>query len=139
MSGPLEIQVGRWSTLTGEPGGNVRLVTRKCEIEIERADVQQLAEALLAFTLPPATPSPQPTQCRTCRADIFWAVTPAGRRMPVNAQPDPAGLLVLSLPKSGELQLDTWRADEPSHAPPRRRWTSHFATCAQAGQHRRKP
>lgn len=152
MSGPLTIQVGPYR-LCGEPGGDVDL----CDAEpvdghdvphlvIPDTDVRQLAEALLAFVVAP-TPSPaagkkpQAVECRTCGALMFWAVTPAGRRMPVDAGPTPDGTLVLSLhhDASGrpELHLETWRADEPKHAAPRNRYTSHFATCAQAAQHRR--
>lgn len=51
------------------------------------------------FIIPVGTAS---RHCSTCRATIYWIVTRAGRKMPV----DPDG-------------------------------TSHFATCAQAAQHRR--
>lgn len=143
MSGPLEITVGPWR-LEGTPGGSVALHSGQNALPlfiVDPADVGPLAEALAAFVVLQAEPprprknEPKATECRSCRALIFWAVTPAGRKMPVDAGPTPDGTLVLSLHADG-LHIDTWRADEPSHAAPRRRWTSHFATCTQADQHR---
>lgn len=47
-------------------------------------------------------------QCKTCDAFMLWTVTPKGKRMPVNARPDAKGV-----------------------------YTSHFATCEQASEHRK--
>jgi len=55
------------------------------------------------------------TRCKTCRAQIIWFKTEAGRNMPVDA--------------------DTVEPEDDEYEPPRH--VSHFATCAQAGQHRR--
>jgi len=136
----LEIKVGPF-TLGGEPGGHVDVwdEVNRIAAKVPSAHVGSLAEALLAFVVAPATPAakpPKPVECRTCHALMFWAATPAGGRMPVNAEPDPAGKLVMNLHPDG-LHVESWRADEPKHAAPRRRWTSHFATCAQAAEHRR--
>lgn len=54
-------------------------------------------------------------RCTTCRAQIIWFVTEAGRNMPVDA--------------------DTVEAEDDEYEPPRH--VSHFATCKQADQHRR--
>lgn len=35
----------------------------------------------VTFPVPPSTPQ---KECRSCRAKIFWIVTAAGKRMPVN-------------------------------------------------------
>jgi hypothetical protein len=143
MNGPLEIRVGKFFTLRGAPGEPVTVFDGDLNVlTVPAADARQLAEALLAFTVEEPMQQKQPTavECRTCRALIFFALTPAGRRMPINAKPDPAGLLIgfLTFDSSGRAQLnvDTYRADEPKHQG-RNRWTSHFATCAQADQHRR--
>lgn len=56
------------------------------------------------------------TKCRTCRADIKWLRTAAGKSMPVNAD----------TVKEGATEFD--RA--AGHI-------SHFSTCAQADEHRR--
>lgn len=55
------------------------------------------------------------TRCRTCRAQIIWFKTEAGKNMPVDADTVEA--------EDDELDLD--------------RHVSHFATCPQANQHRR--
>jgi hypothetical protein len=40
-----------------------------------------MSPAPLTFPIPPGTP---PRECRSCRAEIFWILTAAGKRMPVN-------------------------------------------------------
>jgi hypothetical protein len=35
----------------------------------------------LRFAIPVGTPA---AQCRSCRAEVYWVLTAAGRRMPVN-------------------------------------------------------
>ena len=52
------------------------------------------------------------TECRSCQARILWAETPNGKKMPMEeAQPDADGA---------------------------RRFQSHFQTCPNAQQHRRR-
>lgn len=55
------------------------------------------------------------TRCRSCRAQIIWFKTPAGKNMPVDA-----GTVE---PQDEELDLE--------------RHVSHFATCKDAAVHRR--
>lgn len=57
-------------------------------------------------------------QCSSCGADIVWFRTAAGKRMPVDE--------ASTLPTDAEHQLDL------------KRHKSHFATCANADQHRRR-
>jgi hypothetical protein len=54
--------------------------------------------------------------CRTCNAPIVWLKTPSGKNMPVDA---------------GSVEPDDDRYMAGKHV-------SHFATCPQAGQHRRR-
>lgn len=54
-------------------------------------------------------------RCRTCRAEIVWLKTSAGKNMPVDAHS--------VKPEDDEF--------EPG------RHVSHFSTCPQANQHRR--
>jgi len=69
-------------------------------------------------------------RCRSCGAPILWVVTVAsGKRMPLDAEPGPAGNLVL-------LTGGRARAAEPDDRPPLH--TSHFATCPQAAEWRGK-
>lgn len=78
-------------------------------------------------------------ECRSCGAAILWARTERDKPIPLDAEPDPAGRIVFV---SGDT-VRVLRKDEepPSHAlVPRKgqRYTSHFATCPNAEQHRRK-
>jgi hypothetical protein len=75
-------------------------------------------------------------QCRDaqCRADIIWAVTPGGRNMPVNAEPDPNGTVLVTLFPGAEVPVA--RVVDPN-IPPLGGWggtlhVSHFATCPAA-------
>lgn len=68
--------------------------------------------------------------CRSCGASIVWAITAAGKRMPVDAAPSPAGNLVLE----GDAVRVVPSADMFDKRP---RHTSHFVTCPQAAQHRK--
>lgn len=91
------------------------------------------------------------TFCRTCKAPIFWAVTPSGKQMPIDVTPSPSGTLVLRT-QAGDDGVEV--LDEPMLALDYRavaelaiagipapeaepRFVSHFATCAQAAQHRK--
>lgn len=75
--------------------------------------------------------------CRSCGAGMIWTETTNGRKMPVDAHPSPSGSFVL-----------TPVVDEPSplatFLPAGERYeghvlyTSHFATCPNAVQHRKK-
>lgn len=56
------------------------------------------------------------TRCRSCRARIIWFETPRGKKMPVDA--------------------DTVEADDDELDLSRHQ--SHFASCPNAGQHRRR-
>lgn len=80
------------------------------------------------------------TACRSCGAPIRWAVTVNGKRMPLDEQPDPDGNLVLSDPTPGAyaptVAFTTQNTLPLPDDPPR--FTSHFATCPNADQHRRK-
>ena len=60
--------------------------------------------------------------CRTCNKEIFWLKTQAGKIMPVDAE---------TVPKKGTGDIATIIFDPKT-------MTSHFITCPQANQHRRK-
>lgn len=73
--------------------------------------------------------------CSSCGARIWWAIMPKGRRMPL----DPPGA-------HPEPNLSAWRDHAGilrtgGSAPigvPVHETTSHFATCPDAGKHRRR-
>ena len=81
---------------------------------------------------------PEPKPCTSCGALILWAMTLAGKRMPVDAISDDAGNLRL-VQEAGQLVA---RITPPTQttslfdAEPRYR--SHFATCPNADAHRRR-
>ncbi len=65
---------------------------------------------------------PKQAQCSSCGADILWAVTPTGNRMPLD--PEPSKRVVLGR-KTGQAHvMDTY--------------VPHFSTCPDADEHRRK-
>lgn len=70
------------------------------------------------------------TPCQACGQPIVWALGRTGRRMPLNATPDPAGNV--------ELHADG-RAVVHKTAPLTGvdLYTSHFATCPNAAEFRR--
>jgi hypothetical protein len=77
--------------------------------------------------------------CGSCQAEITWAVTTKGKRMPVDAEPAEDGNVVLH-PGLGSGDLPTATVipkaeDDPPPVFPRYR--SHFATCPHADTHRR--
>lgn len=71
------------------------------------------------------------SRCSSCQAPIVWAITDSGRRMPVDAQPHEDGTVVLTY----ETSFVAARVD-PTYTGPKH--LSHFATCPNAGQHRRR-
>jgi hypothetical protein len=76
--------------------------------------------------------------CGSCGAQITWAVTTNGKRMPVDTEPDPNGNVVMHAPAPGQLPIAAVvprRLGDPE--PVFARHTSHFATCPHADQHRR--
>lgn len=82
---------------------------------------------------------PPIARCRSCRAPVIWALTEAHRRrMPVDAEPTPDGNVLLTdddppiaqVLVPGQASLFTADNGAPT-------FTSHFATCPNADQHRR--
>jgi hypothetical protein len=78
--------------------------------------------------------------CKSCKAPVRWAETDSGKSMPVDAEPNTRGNIVLlergteppraTFPDAGELGRRRVEG-EPV-------WISHFATCPNAGGHRRR-
>jgi hypothetical protein len=71
------------------------------------------------------------SRCRTCGADIQWALTTNGKRMPVDAEPTPEGNIRLRK-IDGEVFADVVA---PLSSDKLR--LSHFATCPGAAKHRK--
>lgn len=72
------------------------------------------------------------TYCKSCNAPIVWVLTKSGKRMPIDHGPVETGNIVLD-----GITAQVLRAGEvlPKGVP---RYTSHFSTCPQAQEHRRK-
>jgi len=67
--------------------------------------------------------------CRSCNAPILWARSAKGKRRPMPLDPEPV--------PGGNVELvdgEAWVVKPDPNVP---RYVSHFATCPNAGQHRR--
>ena len=78
-------------------------------------------------------------ECSSCGAQIAWTITKNDKRMPINPAGDPAGNLVLAGKQATDRGMTPvvhyLKKDEVTAA---QRYTSHFATCPKAAEHRRK-
>lgn len=78
-------------------------------------------------------------KCRSCGAAVAWVITaPKGKRMPIDPEPVADGNIILQLGavNSQVPPLATTLAKGASTELPR--YKSHFATCPNAKQHRKK-
>jgi hypothetical protein len=66
--------------------------------------------------------------CASCGAAIIWTITEAGKRMPVDAVPAGKVTVLVRDPHGGSTPISKSR----DH------YVSHFATCPNAQQHRRR-
>jgi len=69
-------------------------------------------------------------KCRTCEAPVIWAETRSGKPMPLDEKPSGNGNMAYVNGKAWVATDEDRRLRRPLH-------TSHFATCPDAGQHRR--
>lgn len=67
--------------------------------------------------------------CKSCGARIIWAPTPAGKHIPVDADPTPDGNI--------ELRDGIAHVNQQANLLGEARYVTHFATCPQADEHRR--
>lgn len=71
--------------------------------------------------------------CRSCGAEIIWALTEKGKRMPVDPEPVPHGNLFLRKRENGA--YDVRPAGDLLLS---ERYVSHFSSCPAAATHRKK-
>lgn len=74
----------------------------------------------------------RPVPCKTCHAQVYWVETETGKRMPVDAKPVEDGNIIFVNKKAHVLRL----GETPE--PDVKRWVSHFVTCPQRKEHRRR-
>lgn len=69
--------------------------------------------------------------CDWCRAPIRWTVTATGKRMAVNADPDPAGNQAVHTNVAGTLKSRGISRDRPSLEGSEWQAMPHAATCTR--------
>lgn len=72
--------------------------------------------------------------CKSCGAPIRWAQTVNGKAIPLDRHPVTGGNIVLSRKTGKELAYVMPDGDETAEL----RYVSHFATCPNAEEHRRR-
>lgn len=77
---------------------------------------------------------PEQRPCRSCGAPLLWVYTVAGNLMPLDAEPNEKGYVVLVDGKAHTIRNDLFDAMLPEGP----RYMPHHATCPNAAQHRRQ-
>jgi len=81
-------------------------------------------------------PAPATALCSSCRAPIRWVVTLGDKRMPLDVDPHPDGTVVRTVTRDGLVRARVLTGDQlPAQETAYR---SHFVTCPNAAQHRRR-
>lgn len=77
-------------------------------------------------------------RCRSCNAEIRWARTASGKRMPLDLEPVRTGNVQLGYVGGEELAIVVAPADAvAAQAAGIHLFVSHFSTCPNAATHRR--
>lgn len=82
--------------------------------------------------------NPPVTKCKSCGASIFWCITARGKRVPLDAEPDPIkGNMIVT--DRGDVPGKRYLATivAPLVDAKQTRYLSHFATCPEAKKWRR--
>ena len=77
--------------------------------------------------------------CRSCGAEVLWAETTGGKRIPLDPEPVAAGALLVvkrRMSPSGEL-VPLVRPVRRGEAPASPRYQTHFASCPDADRWRK--
>ncbi len=78
------------------------------------------------------------SRCASCGTEIVWVRTDKGKRMPVDAEPSPDGNIFPVDDDGMRNGVTVVVLGQPSLDDPDELWISHFATCDQADEWRRK-
>jgi hypothetical protein len=76
--------------------------------------------------------------CKRCGDPVVWAVTEAGKRMPVDLEPTEGGTIELTPGRRPAAIVHSKQAAAAAAASGTPLRTSHFATCRRADRHRRR-
>ncbi len=81
------------------------------------------------------------SQCRSCQAPIQWVITERGVMMPLDADPQPDGNIILTVSGARALSTEAKQnavllAESTDQA--LTFYRSHFASCPFAKRHRKK-
>lgn len=80
-----------------------------------------------------------PSRCESCDAEIIWARTQRGERMPLDAEPSESGnVLLTGQPPKRRAGVLTRGQAEGARAVGQRLHLSHFASCPMASAHRKR-
>lgn len=74
--------------------------------------------------------------CRSCHAEIVWAMTEAGRRIPIDAEPQTDGTIRL-VDRSYEGRMERF-AQIAGKSTTEVRYVTHYATCPDAADWRKR-
>lgn len=82
-------------------------------------------------------------KCRSCGAEIIWIKVASGKMMPCDAKPiryqiEPNGSKRLTLVTPFGGTIHAYKAEEQGDVSKYYGYTSHFATCPNADQHRQR-
>jgi len=72
---------------------------------------------------------PDTGECRSCHAPILWSMTPKGKRIPLDPEPVDRGNIDIG--EDGIARVALVETGKMRHV-------SHFTTCPDAPQHRRR-
>lgn len=77
--------------------------------------------------------------CRSCQARITWLKTPGGKSIPVDEDPSENGNIVIDVVDS-QLVASVFKNAEMARAfsPEEPRYVSHFVTCPDSGEWRKR-
>lgn len=130
---------GAWPEVVKIPGADQAAAAAAGVVAQEAREPGQPAPLFSAPAVDkPAPPPAAPMVCRDpkCRAEIRMAQTEKGRRMPVDAEPNPDGNLVWVKTDQG------WRmrvlGDRSPADPGERRFMAHWKTCQSPDAFRRR-
>lgn len=87
--------------------------------------------------LRPAPEIRETATCGRCRGQIIWAATSSGGQIPIDADPDPAGNVVLAKNPGGRpLAIFLHSEEQRAHAPDDSVFTRHAQSCKPKGGRR---